>query len=392
MIKPIWASLAVIAGVVSTSAAKEIYVVPTDFPTVQEAIDFATNGDVILIDPVNEPYPGFTLNKTIWIMGTGTERIKIEGPIEVIGLPEEERISISNLSVSSDMNSISLIEDCAGDVVFDNMDFLHLLIGLQITDSADVALSNVQAEFNIGPLSLSVAPTIRIFNSNVRIDDCIFKGGTNTWFSGEGLDAVAAHNSLVVISNSQLSGGTDAFAGSGGNGLSLYAGSRAIIVGDAADEINQGRLTNGATSGWAVDVCGDCEVEYGLVSVEAINNQGGNVAQNDLLPYLEIDGNLVPGGNVDLQMNSAFGLAPAFVLISTFSDINTNFHLPLNFSDQGANFAVGSATETDGTLFVGFQIPDNDIFQGFRFLSQFAVVTDDGIFVTNAVDRLIAGF
>jgi hypothetical protein len=255
-----------------------------------------------------------------------------------------------------------------------------------------VALSNVQISYGAS-LSITREPALRIFSSNVRVDDCDLEGGVNRLLTGEGLTAVAAHNSLVVVSNTSLRGGSAAWSGSpGGNGLTLFAGSRAFVVGEAADLVSGGAGLDGGLDGVAVSVCPECALTYGTVTMGAVEDLGGVIEEDLALPYLEISGDLVPGGAVALDGFSVFPDTPAFLFVSTYSGVDPRFRVPFATSDEGVFFVVPGATDGAGLFEVAFGIPDNEIFQGFRFVAQAGFVSQQGTFLANAVDRLIAGF
>ena len=388
------ATISLLSFGVSVSA-QQTHLVPDDFATIQGAIDAANDGDIVLVDPVVGSSPGFSIDKSLLVygLGDGFDQVNIDGSIVVENLPPQSQVTVANFDVATSFIEQSTVQNCEGSVYFDHIEFVHTAIALQMTDARDVSLTNCNVIL-FGQLGspFATTPSIRMFSSNARFDNCEVRGGENELFN-IGLDAAAIHDSFVLISNSTFRGGdAPTSSGVGGTGLTLFVGSEAMVVGAAEDGLIGGSAGDDGTDGFAADVCVDCALSYNNVSVENINDLSGMVNDDPNLPYLVVDGNLVPGGNVSMDVFTGFPSTRGFLLFGTTSQFNPSFHLPLVILGPGNLRFLPFPTDANGNIQLELGIPNDAALQGLRFITQGGIFSPEGIFLSNGADRLITGF
>ena len=110
------------AFVVGTAYAKTIYV-PTDYPTIQQAVDNATDGDTILV--LNGTYHEHVkIQKTITLIGEDKEKTIIDGDGsgDCIYIPSDGGfdITIKNLTIRNGENGIKVDTVSKSNIVIEN--------------------------------------------------------------------------------------------------------------------------------------------------------------------------------------------------------------------------------------------------------------------------------
>jgi hypothetical protein len=189
-----------------------------NFPTIQEALDAAVHGDVVLVTP--GIYPAFTLdNKGVTVLGTNPSNVNVAGPCEVRNLGPKRRAALINLLV----------------VTPDN-DSIPARPGLRLTNNSGIVwLQNSyfrgsRGDSSFGFPSSSGAGVEAENCEEVFASSCTLAGRDNPFVSGEweitggnGLDSV---DSTFALYDCTLRGGIGSHeswptGGHGGNGANI---------------------------------------------------------------------------------------------------------------------------------------------------------------------------
>ncbi len=176
--------------------------VPSDYTTIQEAIDAATPGDILQIEN-----------------GTYSENIMINKSLTLVGV-QERRVFLT----SSGNNVVTIMNN---NVVLKNLNINgSTKRGGYGVSAVSVENSNITA-FNcnflggFGADSLKGGAGLRSINSNITmINSTLYGGGCSDFDDGGGGDGLYSTNSNVEILNSNLTGGhTISRQGRGGCGI-----------------------------------------------------------------------------------------------------------------------------------------------------------------------------
>ncbi len=290
-------ALQVVAGAAIPLSGKTMNV-PADVPTIQQAIDAASNGDTINI--AAGTYAGaLTISGKILVLsGAGTETTFIEGgTANAISMDHSPGVLIENLTVQKGVKGIYAINNS-------HVEIKQVIVkdctdrGIQIENnsSAEIRDSTIN---NNGRDGLGVLRNSNVYlngavtiNENTRYGLQLFLGSTalidgSTFTSSrnENSGVSAVYNSSLYLNNSNLSLNTNAVYGlhvsgasslgmsisssltvdtSGETGIGVYGGSR--LYSEGAITI-RGSAING------LEAAGACDVSlYGDV---LIDNSGG---------------------------------------------------------------------------------------------------------------------
>ncbi len=410
--------LSVVSPIVS---AKEVHLVDMsgggDFSTIQDAIDFASPGDVVHVVPADDAYGAIILEKGLKIHGLGSEHVRLDG-FRVRFVPYDERASLSNFQIVRDAEPE--IADCEGEVVLDRILHQYSPHGLTIRRSDDVSVNHSTFRPRSQILNLATGSGINVFTSQARFESCLIRGFSTNFIHGMGNPGMIAHASNIVLSRTTVIGGNGADesintdSGNGGVGLLLRLESTAFILGTPENLIQGGRggddsVDQAGFGGHAIDADEGSTVRISEVVLErgeaGLGNpdglpgfelQGGfDFLRDDRWPLLDAGGSLVPGGHLDLQVSSAFPDTAVLMLISNGSDWRVKPQWvgpPLSVGgDAGVFFAYQAGlTDEAGDLLTGFGIPGGALFDGFLLHAQAVLLTGPELLLSNSIERVIA--
>lgn len=283
---------------------------PGVFPSIQQAVDAAVNGDVILVKPGS--YAGFFVNgKGIDVVG---EDAHVDGSVRIFNLPLGERVLLSNLDVKG--IGSTAIYGGYGLWAVDNEG------RVRVQNCKLTGAKNANAPVNcMGWGDDSGWEGALISNSrNVSFARCTLKGGNgltqNTsggsgcWqksaggYGGHGVEAIDAHVALYDCSVSGGAGGYGGYgpsgewAASGGHGYhasegTLFASGSTFVGGDGGFFYDMlGFTVPGGAGGHGISMTATASAT--LLDNLAIGGAGGN--QFNAIPGP--DGLPVSGGAV----------------------------------------------------------------------------------------------
>jgi len=279
--------------------------VPGDIPTIQQAIDAASNGDTINI--AAGTYPGaLTISgKTLVLSGAGTASTFIEGGVaDAITIDHSPGVLIENLTVQTSLKGIYVLNSSSAEinqvVVKDCTDR-----GIQIDLNSNVKISDSTIDNSgrdgIGVLRNSVANitgTVTTQN-NARRGINLFLNSSvyifNSTFTCNGNDdsgIFANHDSSLYVDNSSLSFNTNAGNGLGGSNSSSLeisngsnvtietSGENGIGIWGSSRFFSAGSITIRGSVNNGLDAAGTCDVAIvGDVSIDNSGNNGFNIAR-----------------------------------------------------------------------------------------------------------------
>lgn len=228
------------------------------FVTIQEAVQAARDGDLILVRQANlTNFWNFTLTKGVAIVGISWDgrRAEIGGQLTIAGIGPHQQVVLRSLEYDPVYQApVGVrVQDCAGrvvleDVVLDGRDpnFVRpWLPGVVVTDSAHVALHRCSVTGAVG---------IQVARAAVTISDSTIRGisadGINPIWPGPG---IAVNAGRVWLSASTVVGGSNPF---GGHWAS--AGEPGMVLADSAAAVAAGTLLGGyGLGGFAASVYAD---------------------------------------------------------------------------------------------------------------------------------------
>ena len=287
------------------------------FTSIQDAIDFASPGDVLLVQ--TGEYAGFALDKPLSILGQGPQ-VDFNGPMVVAGIPAGGRVALVRLRRFG--FSHLRIEACAGTVIGDDLTgsgYLHAV------DSADVRLRRLGAGVELAASGSRVEltqSTLVGFSTNSCF--CCPAGYVEAGETCVSAGSGEVHLALVSAqggSGGDISCGDTGMcgdgAGDGGSGLRLWGTARALVSGLPSQVYSGG--TGGEASGGCQQFpdgedgagirmgAGD-QLRWSGVSLASLSNLGGAVETPALAdPTMRLLDEPTPGANLTFRVDAPPG-------------------------------------------------------------------------------------
>lgn len=310
------------------------------YGTIQAAIDAATNGDTLTIEPGS--YPGAVLlNKDLTIQGSGAASTVVTSPGTVFAINAAgSGSSVSGIGTTGGARGFNLTS--VTDVLLDGISSTgHTSFGLNFDGASDnVTLRNSSFSNNLSS-GIKVQSSSRV--SDLAIDGCTVNSNAFGLYAADG-------NAVTYSANAQLDGiivnnGTT-FSGNSSKGIYIESMNDGLF--DGITVANSGTGTTGAT-GSGIDI----NLKYAAYTDLTIRNSlvtgcgqnysfGGGIlikARNDgayasvpaslggtvLLEGLRLENNGGPGNGAGIRIGDAVtNISPSNVVIqgSTFSGNN----------------------------------------------------------------------
>jgi len=205
-----------------------------DFTELTTAVAAAAPGDVLLVAPGQYSSTAtVVVNKPLTILGAGSDVTRVESlpafpvldslPLYVVGLAAGEEVRIAGLglhaaSFGGEFATAFVIENCVGPVVLADIStgaegMIGDSPGLgQIRGSAQVVLDGCELRVLGGASNTPPTPALRIENSEVHINGCVLRGGTQGTLLSQGTEhdgapGILATSSVVRLSRTAVRGG-----------------------------------------------------------------------------------------------------------------------------------------------------------------------------------------
>ncbi len=305
-----------------------------DFTDIQSAINVASHGDILIVNPGT--YAGFTLNLGLTILGSEASNTSVVTSASTIASVNGNRravltgLRMEGLGVSSN----------TGHVILDSLELVPNGLApatLVVSNSNDVRLYQCTVEGLTDTPFNDNTHALKADNSRLEVINSDLVGGagfdTDCWSDGGhgGSGVWASGASLVAVFDSRLTGGdggdtglpdifcewSDPIGGDGGHGLLLQGGSVAVLAGGADDLLDHGR--EGYSECWPICFDGDVGeglalegasiAEYSGLTISSIKATGGSIATESSPsdPYLERYGTLKAGRQQTFWINGAPG-------------------------------------------------------------------------------------
>jgi hypothetical protein len=241
-----------------TAGADVLVVGGGNYQTVQEAVNVAHDGDVVLVY-ANVNNENVVVSKGIAIVADVPTRLTWIGALQIQNVPAGRTVLISgfnlgipsSLSISDNAGSIR-IQDCL--VATTSVPFTPPLIAVVCSASRDVAFLHSSIGGGSGVNGPNGAAGISASGSKLTIDDCQVHGGAGRvgaindhgveFPGGAGGDAILLAGGELVLQSSSVQGGPGGAGwvgncsgfpatagGAGGDGVVLSAGALAHAVG-----------------------------------------------------------------------------------------------------------------------------------------------------------------
>jgi hypothetical protein len=410
------------------------------FTRIQDAIDAAQDGDVILVRPGS--YEKFVMTKGVTVRAASVP-VQVTHPCGAP--PPFETILISNIGggqraalagiefIPQACSLISLeVANCAGEVLLED---ITVDCSGGCAQTPDLSIRN---STNVSINDLTFRSTrVSVQDSAVRLTDVELRGedgldGVNLEFAndgGRGGAALRVIRSQVVLVRPDLVGGEGGdgvdcdvctpACGAGGQGgegvLTQLAGSDIIVMGSSTDTITGGKGGNACDAlgnfrgrgGHGVDVAsndavtilsqvtlqGGAQGDTGLVNPTQGDPSVGLVTSDPNLPTLSMSGSLTPGTSVTADLQAT----EMGVVLFLNSDLSGFFELP-GFSGPPLSVLPGNffnvlnvgGTSPSGQFGVTSPLPLDNSLQGFPLHLQAAFFGQSGdTYLSNAVTRII---
>jgi hypothetical protein len=438
---------------ISSASAKTWIVDSTgagDFKTIQEAVDAATDGDVVEVVP-SASYAAFDLSKRLTVRAqSGSVTLYTTGNLKwswfdtlavhdvAAGLGAA---CIDGFTVAGDYDGAVIVSNCGADVVMTNLtielDPFDVGSSLSIDHSSSVSMSSVSSQ-KPSPY-WDAATYAQITDSNVRMYDCTLYGvdGSTPWppdwygYGSAGKVALHCERSYVVFSKSTLTGGkgTDAawdgtiryFNGWPGGDAVTAVDSTLVLVSDDTTSITGGegglggtwgsgfsrKYTYGGDGGDALDVTntsvttsranltGGKGGKGGISKYDGkdgLSCRGATPNAIDAIPCFEVP-ELVIGTTVTLTLDGTVA-GSGILLVSDSGGFEpepkiVGPQLSVLVSPLYIVTGIGR-TDSNGDVLDDAIVPDDSSLVGLAVSLQVALVSDAGpVYLSNAVSRVV---
>lgn len=263
------------------------------FTTLQPAIDAASPGDTILVEP--GLYPQAVVDKGIRILGSGST-LQPSGSVGIAlsarHLPAGQTLVVRGLRTTIGHAGIQFdfeIHDCAGEVVLEDC---NLLYALEVARSAKVTLRDV----SVGTGS------IEIFDSTVSLSGCRAQGAALPVFAL----GLRCENSDVIATDCDFTGGGASILGNAPAPAALLDGGSLTLAGATVMRAGLGSGLSGPTPIAAIETTAGALIVDPSVTLEP--NSGGPRIGGAVTPQLRPVA--VLRGTVDQQILQLVLTAP----------------------------------------------------------------------------------
>jgi hypothetical protein len=294
------------------------------FLTVQDAVNAASDGDVILLQYSSGIVPSldFTLTKGVAIIGDdGRPRAGAAGRLVISGLQAHQRVVLRSLEPDALLGSGTLrvsVQNCAGEVVIDNAWLTSdVPFGGSLGDSLNVQDSH---RVHVHRSTLIGWPAIQVTRATVTSSESRLFGRSGGRFTGgNGTGVVAADSRMWMSGGSCFGGGSlDSRVGPGGIGLTL----RASQVVAAATAFSGGSLLIPAPS---VDLDAASWLTCDAATTSA-TPWAGAITNTSVVETGSVTGGLNgPGQPALFRIDAANGTAGAFAVSLTGAETPSPF-------------------------------------------------------------------
>lgn len=270
-----------------------------DFVDIQDAVDAASDGDLVIVR--GGIYGGFNLTKSLTILGTPSERPDLFGPVTIAGV---DRFDLSQLVFYGNVRveavpQRSRIQSCL------SLGDTFEVVGVSELFLRDTEIYGERAWPNGGPgVQVSGASRLCLVESRIEGGDAFGLSSSivdcdESQFATGGDACVVSQSSELVFADSILQGGQNIHC----NGIDTGPGveGRSLVLSE------QSRVTwldsrAGALSG-ELEVAPDCELIWS--SIDQPNpDPSVAVTQDPPLPVLTLSGSSSPGGTLEVELHA----------------------------------------------------------------------------------------
>ncbi|MGE0141805.1 MAG: hypothetical protein AB7I19_01820 [Planctomycetota bacterium] len=365
MLTPLRTLLLLIAGSLPLTA-QSTWIVDADarpgsqFTTIDAAIAAAGVGDTILVQRASIPYPTFTVDKGLRILGVGEPEIwnfRFNPSVTIQNLPAGQSLTLDGFAAPTEQAFEVVVQNCAGRVVLSRLRAIDpcqcgpgilMPAGFAITDCAQVAVDRCET---FGK------PAIACLRSTVTISGSLL-GMTSAGATIGSCLSIDA--STVWVWDSQLDGSLMMdIQGLAQPAVVVHSGS--LTVGATTNSFVQGSVVSGAAY-WqpAIDVIGgtvvlDPEVRLNPHSGNPLNVRSGATLVTRQTSCAVVHGATL-GGLLDAELLTTAN-APALLLLGlpippvSLSGVGTVW------LDPSASILLGVGVSPGGSLRVAMPLP-----------------------------------
>lgn len=373
-----------------------------DFTDIQAAIDGASPGDVIRVEPGS--YSPFSLGFGLTILASDPSgaAVSVSGSSLVVGVAGNQTAVLSGLELDQ-----LEVGGCAAPVLLDSLELHHLSVGTAL----DVRVLDTQIHSNeYGGGAATVAA------ARVEFVRCSLRGRAGEYadcygvYAGDGGTALTVSNGgKILATRSEFIGGdggdtdqfcewNEAYGGDGGHGVLLRDISEMLLAGKSTDLVQGGRegwgewvpgLYNDGEPGFGIQLLESASVRYSGVDVADVDLNMSATAESPSPadPYLTVTGTFQGGREVTFAVNGNPG-ATARLYLGRRADI-----LPFpgthveQLSTRERTFGLGNIPAS-GTATFTFNLP-GWMWQGFSFVAQAETFEGADLRLTNSFPLVI---
>jgi len=263
-------ALALPLALFATPALAMTWNVPGDFPTIQQAINASTSGDIVLVAP-----------------GTYTENLLIPAAQNGIKIHSSGGAGVTTIDGGA-----------AGTTVeFDNVGITTEIIGFTITNG-----------------NSATGGGLALFNANPKVDSNIITGNVGQLGGG-----IFGDHTQSTISNNQITNNAASVAGGAGGGLYLDDASLAQVFNNTID----GNSTVGAGGGLLLRLNSNANVHDNTITNNSAGTNGGAFFITGATAP-QIKNNVIRNNHADSGLGGGFDIASGAFPTITLNQIVSN--------------------------------------------------------------------
>jgi hypothetical protein len=292
---------------------------PADFPTIQQAIDAAASGDLVLIQPGE--YPGFLLTKDLRLVGkAGVAACMIEGVATVLGVSDFSLVGLQmERLVVGGLTGEGLVDDCAVGPFSYPDEFPPALV-VNACSQLLVQRTSIRGGSLLKEIDHEAGIGANVIASGVAFVGCTIRGTSGSCSDGDSDGAMGLtirQGSEVILAGTSVFGGNCASPGipvcngSPANAIQVLL-STLVVRGDASDKLQAGFDEDSPDLFASAIYSNGGNIVWSGVTVTIGDAAGTQPPQPE--PFATVEGGKAPGEDATVNVSGPAGALAWLVL------------------------------------------------------------------------------